>query len=303
MLNFDCTVTGGAGFLGSRIAARLCEEGRSVAVVDDLSTGRSSNVPASAKLYQHCASEPYDHCTLSEIYHFASPASPDAFLSGMERVVMANVHGTMRAIEEIPVLGGLLIFASSSEAYGSTTQEMNEFNLGAVRTQSVRGVYDEGKRMMEAIAYTASRRYHMRCLVLRIFNTYGPGMPLDGRVVNTFVDQAKRGVPLTVHGGGEQTRSFCYVDDTVQMIIELAKWASQNMDRGQCEVFNVGSPDEVPVNHVAQLVAERSNVPVAHVSSPREYDPTWRRPAMAKTWSAIGRRDLTPLEEGIGRCF
>ena len=173
---------------------------------------------------------------------------------------------------------------------------MQEHNNGSVKTQSVRAVYDESKRMMEAILYQLQLdRQMVRMQAHRLFNTYGPGMPDDGRVVNTFVKNALEGVPMQVHGGGLQTRSFCYVDDTVRMMSQLA-------DTDWSGVVNVGNPEEVMIRDLADLVAEHTGAGM-HFADAREDDPTWRRPEIHRLEELIGRQKFTSLVEGVQKCL
>lgn len=305
-------VLGGAGFIGSRIVRRLVDQGHEVMVVDDMSTGSPDNLLdlPHVKVYQEDATascDIFDSGTLDAVFHFASPASPDVFVSQWGDVVRANIGGAMTAASLLRK-GGLLVLASSSEVYGqpSVMEGMREETLGSVRTQSVRGVYDESKRLAEAIVYSACQREQIRGLVLRIFNTYGPGMPDDGRVINTFVRQARAGEPLTVHGDGTQTRSFCYVDDTVDQIMALVDWAEIGLATdGECQVFNVGNPVQSTILGAAHAVAAACDriCQFTLVHSPRPDDPVWRIPVMNKTYRAIGERVMTSLSEGVRRCF
>lgn len=302
-------VLGGAGFIGSRIVRRLIDRAVQTVVVDDLSTGEQKNLPPHVSLLiadVTAACENWEPGTFDIVFHFASPASPDVFTSKWDDVVRANVGGAMAAVSLLRK-GGLLVLASSSEAYGQPHEQMHEDCLGSVRTQSPRGVYDESKRLAEAIVYSACLREGVRGLILRIFNTYGPGMPDDGRVINTFVRQARAGEPLTVHGDGSQTRSFCYVNDTVDQIMALVDWADTHMlgmSSGECQVFNVGNPDERSILEAAEIVSQVGGGSLVQtVPSPRPHDPVWRCPVMSRTFAAIGRRELVSLEDGVSRCF
>lgn len=299
-------VTGGAGFIGSQIVRAHVSEGHSVHVVDDLSTGSTDNLPEDIEMVcTNVGSGSLDHIMpwqwFDRVYHFASPASPDAFASQWRIIVEANVVGALSVCNLVRP-GGTLIVASSSEAYGQPRGSMSEENLGSVRTQSVRGVYDESKRLLESIAYSAAPRLAVRSLVLRIFNTYGPGMPDDGRVINTFLRQAAAGEGLTLHGDGSQTRSFAYVTDTVSQILTLTNLVEERETIGTCQVFNVGSPDERTVIQAAQIVSGLTGAPIVQMSNPRPNDPVWRRADMSKTAEYLGGLETLSLEEGVSLC-
>lgn len=282
-------ITGGAGFIGSRIARRLNNLNHQIQVIDDLSTGKTSNLDGiPLTVLSQC----------DEFYHFASPASPDAFLSQWDKIIDANINLLMYRLHMLKP-GGLLVLASTSEIYGQPNTYMVENSTGSVKTLSVRGVYDEAKRLAESICFNYASRIEARVLILRIFNTYGPGMPDDGRVVNSFVKRAKEGKPLIVHGDGSHTRSFCYIDDLVEQIMRLRKWV-QSQDPG-CHVFNVGNDRETTIIDVAKLVADRYNVGIEY-GPERPDDPKWRKPVLAKMRNATGFKDFTPIEEGVKKC-
>lgn len=299
-------IIGGAGFLGSAVARRLLAEHGdelTIHVLDDMSTGTQKPYMDDPRVVLYVAGAHMMHFlrgnSYDEIWSFASPASPDAFRD-WRRIIDANIK-PFELFGDLLAENGTLMVASSSEAYGSTLETMDEENRGRVRTDCVRGVYDESKRLTEALAWQFSMdRPDARVLALRIFNTYGPDMPDDGRVVNTFVRQVKAGQPITIHGTRSQSRSFCYVDDLIEIFWRLRDFVQEGFD-----VVNCGCDEEVTVRGVADIVAE-----VAGVSVKREYlparpsDPHWRRPDLRKLTSLIGELpEFTELKKGIQKCF
>lgn len=303
-------ITGGAGFIGSHVVRRLnAAERSSTIVIDDLSTGSRDNVPTDVELITGCASLCWSGSTHDEIMHFASRASPDDFLRRSSDIVRANVGGMLNMETQIRA-GGLLIVASSSEVYGQpmigSPDAMKEGSQVLLDPLTVRGTYDASKLMLEAMAYNAAKRLGIRCLILRIFNTYGPGMPDDGRVINTFVRQVKSGEPMTIHGDGTQWRTFCYIDDAVDQIMALRDWARGNLAPGEVEVFNVGGVYELSVAEVAHVVGEAyGGEHLVDFVEARSADPQWRRPNLTKVSGIMGSGWLPKYSiiEGIKRCF
>jgi nucleoside-diphosphate-sugar epimerase len=299
----EILVTGGAGFIGSALirAVTASEPETDFWVVDDLSTGRQQNLSGtSAELIRSNVTSIRDYFPdapeFDEVWHLSSPASPDVFRD-WESIIRANVGGLV-AVAPLVMSGGRLLVASSSEVYGTTQSYMSEDNTGSVKTCSVRGVYDESKRMMEAMTHQmALDRPDMSISTLRIFNTYGPDMPLDGRVINTFADRAAQGLPLQVHGSGQQTRSFCYIDDTVRMINSV-----RGLDLPGNTVVNIGNREMATISEVADMIAQRTGGRVEYVEA-REDDPQWRQPMTEKLESLIGPQKYVSLKEGINRCL
>lgn len=295
-------ITGGAGFLGSAIAEDLLAKGAKVTIIDNFDTGSFENVPAAAELVVRDVATPNlarDFGLFERVYHFASPASPDVFRKQWRGILEANIVGMLNAIDCVQQRGMLLV-ASSSEAYGQPDSLMSEDNLGSVRTMSERGIYDESKRLLESMAFSAAVTNDFKSVIYRIFNTYGAGMPNDGRVINTFMRQAKAGEVLTVHGDGLQTRSFGHVTNTVDQIQRLADF--QQVYGGFAEAYNVGNDQEQTVLRAAQIVSELLNVPLTKVPNTRPHDPRWRCADLRKTRSVLGELNLISLEEGIKLC-
>lgn len=296
-------VTGGAGFLGSYLCERLVADGVEVFCLDNLLTGRPDNVG-------HLLDHPGFHlvrCDVSEyihvpgpvdlVLHFASPASPVDYLRLPIHTMKVGSLGTLHALGLAKDKGARFVLASTSEAYGDPqVHPQPESYWGHVNPVGPRGVYDESKRFAEALT-TAYRTTHgVDTGIVRIFNTYGPRMrPDDGRAIPTFIGQALLGAPLTVAGDGQQTRSVCYVDDTIRGVLAVA--ASELPGP-----VNVGSPDEMTVLQLARsiIAAARSESAVEFVDRPVD-DPAVRRPDTTLIERELGWRPTVPWAEGIAR--
>jgi dTDP-glucose 4,6-dehydratase len=307
-------ITGGAGFLGSALAHAIigADMATSLTLLDNCSTGDFRKAPPvnltpadheiPVRHRHQCVSHPLNH-SYDTIFHFASPASPDVFADQWQEIFSANVLGLQTCMSALRA-GGRLVLASSSEIYGQPQGPMSEDEPGRAKTISVRGTYDQSKRMMESLlwSFTNSQDSAALGLVCRIFNTYGPNMPDDGRAINTWVRQAEAGVPLSVHQPGTQTRSFCYVDDTVDLILTaLSSLVGQGATG--CHVYNVGNPEQVNMLDAAAMVCRAHEDATYELRDGRPDDPQWRRPVMDKMWRLLGREwDFVSLEEGIERC-
>ena len=240
-------VTGGAGFLGSHLCEALLAEGYSVVAVDNLLTGRISNIEhlrreGQFEFLQLDINRRIDCGEVNYVFHFASPASPvDYMVHGIETLKVGAL-GTMRALDVARKNNAKYLLASTSECYGDPLEHpQKETYWGNVNSIGPRSVYDEAKRFAEAVTMAYYRYYGVDTRIVRIFNTYGPRMQLnDGRVIPNFMKQAFRGEDLTVYGDGTQTRSFCYVKDEVEGFLRLA----------QCDEHfpvNIGNPEEFTV--------------------------------------------------------
>ena len=223
-------VTGGAGFLGSYLCEALLAEGYSVVAVDNLLTGRETNLAHLAResrfeLRRLDIIQPFDAGAVDYVFHFASPASPvDYMVHGVETLQVGSL-GTFHALDVARRYGAKFFLASTSECYGDPLEHpQKETYWGNVNPVGPRSVYDEAKRFSEAATMAYHRYYKLDTRIVRIFNTYGPRMQLnDGRVIPNFMKQALRGEDLTVYGDGSQTRSFCYVTDEIEGILRLAR--------------------------------------------------------------------------------
>ncbi|HEU5173226.1 MAG TPA: UDP-glucuronic acid decarboxylase family protein, partial [Gemmatimonadaceae bacterium] len=273
-------ITGAAGFLGSHLCDRYLADGHEVVGLDNFATGHPDNI---AHLMGHerfsfvrhdISAWSYVAGALDGVLHFASPASPADYLEMPIQTLKVGSFGTHNALGLALEKHARFLLASTSEVYGDPVEHpQRESSRGNVNPVGPRGVYDEAKRFAEALAMAYHRHHGVETRIARIFNTYGPRMrPNDGRVVTNFIVQALTGEPLTIYGDGTQTRSFCYVDDTIEAVYRL-------FAQGDAEPVNVGSPDEHTVNELAELVRELtgSMSPVEHRPLPTD-DPRHRRP-------------------------
>jgi dTDP-glucose 4,6-dehydratase len=296
-------VTGGAGFLGSHLCERLLEAGTQVCCLDNFLTGTPANV---AQLIDdprfrllRCDVTDFVHVPepVDLVLHFASPASPADYLRLPIHTMKVGSIGTLHALGLAKEKGARFVLASTSEAYGDPqVHPQPESYWGHVNPVGPRGVYDEAKRFAEALT-TAYRSAHgVDTAIVRIFNTYGPRMRADdGRAIPTFIDQAMRGVPLTVTGDGRQTRSVCYVDDTVRGILAVAGSELTGP-------VNVGNPDEMEVREIAERViaATGSRSEIRYVAAVVD-DPKVRRPDTTLIEAELGWRPEVTWDDGIAR--
>jgi len=247
-------VTGGAGFLGSHLCDALLAEGWSVVVVDNLLTGRRSNIAhlsneSRFEFVEKDICEPFDVGKVDYVFHFASPASPVDYSNHGIPTLRVGSLGTFHSLDVAHKYGAKYFVSSTSECYGDPLEHpQKETYWGHVNPIGPRSVYDEAKRFTEAVTM-AYRRYHnVDTRIVRIFNTYGPRLQLnDGRVVSNFMKQALRGEDLTVYGDGRQTRSFCYVSDEIDGFMRLSR-SDEHLP------VNIGNPNESTIVECAQLV-------------------------------------------------
>jgi dTDP-glucose 4,6-dehydratase len=305
----DHLVAGGGGFIGSHMVDVLLGRGDTVTVVDNFVTGRRSNVahltthPRFA-VVEHDITEPLPSSITDGAYDtvldLASPASPVDFATMPLEILAVGSTGTRRLLDLALAQNARFFLASTSEVYGDPlVHPQPETYLGNVSCTGPRSCYDEAKRFSEAITMAYRRVHGLDVRIARIFNTYGERMrPDDGRVVNTFVVQALRGEPLTLHGDGSQTRSFCHVSDEVRGLIAV-------LDGSITGPVNVGNPAEFTMRQLAELVVElaRSSSAITAMPLPaeREGDPLKRQPDITLIESAYGWRPSIELREGLGR--
>ena len=280
-------VTGGAGFLGSHLCERLLKEGHHVICVDHLSTGSKQNLKncqsySSFELKIQDICDPFD-LKVDEIYNLACPASPVQYQADPIYTLKTSVIGTLNLLELAVRSQARFLQASTSEVYGDPTlHPQSESYWGNVNPIGIRSCYDEGKRCAETLCFDFHRKFHLPIKIARIFNTYGPRMQEnDGRVVSNFIVQALKHEPLTVFGKGDQTRSFCFVDDLIDGLIKL-----MNSDKTVTGPINLGNPEEHTVLALAHQVIKmtHSSSKVAFLPLPED-DPKKRKPdiTLAKT--------------------
>jgi len=294
-------VTGGAGFVGSHLIDRLLERGDEVLCVDNLFTGTKRNI-------DHLAGHPrfefmrHDVCfplyvEVDEIYNLACPASPVHYQHDPVQTTKTSVHGAINMLGLAKRLRCKIFQASTSEVYGDpSVHPQTEAYWGNVNPIGIRSCYDEGKRCAETLFFDYHRQHGLEIKVARIFNTYGPRMhPADGRVVSNFVMQALNGEPITLYGDGQQTRSFCYVDDLVAGFIAL-------METGP-EVpgpINLGNPVEFTIRELAELVVEMTGSKSELVFRPLpQDDPMQRKPDISRARETLGWEPSIPLRQGL----
>jgi UDP-glucuronate decarboxylase len=295
-------VPGGAGFLGSHLCERLLARGFEVLALDDLSTGRARHVEhlrrhRRFRLEVHDVTRPLPHAALDarRICNLACPASPSYYQREPVQTTLTSVLGAWHLLEMAHARGAQLMQASTSEVYGDPqVHPQTEEYLGHVNAIGPRSCYDEGKRCAEALCFAYHRQHGVHIRIARIFNSYGPRLrPGDGRVVSNFVVQALRGEPLTVYGDGQQTRSFCYVDDTVEGLLRV-------MDCGAEGPINIGNPREHTVLELAELVLRLtgSRSRLVHRPLPAD-DPHRRKPDIALAHALLDWTPVVPLEDGL----
>ena len=296
-------VTGGAGFLGSHLCDRLLERGSDVVCVDNFFTGAKRNIAPlmSSKRFEfvrHDVTFPL-YVEVDEIFNLACPASPIHYQLDPVLTTKTSVHGAIHMLGLAKRLGAKILQASTSEVYGDPqVHPQTEDYCGHVNPIGPRSCYDEGKRCAETLFFDYRRQHRLRIKVARIFNTYGPRMhPNDGRVVSNFIVQALLGRSITVFGDGQQTRSFCYVDDMIDALVRLMNTAD-----GLTGPINIGNPDEFTMLELASMVVEltASRSRIVHRPLPQD-DPRQRRPDISKANDLLGWAPHTALREGLVR--
>jgi UDP-glucuronate decarboxylase len=294
-------VTGGAGFLGSHLIDRLLEQGHEVLCVDNLFTGTKRNMEhlhgqPRFEFMRHDVTFPL-YVEADEIYNLACPASPIHYQHDPVQTTKTSVHGAINMLGLAKRLRCPILQASTSEVYGDPSiHPQTEDYWGNVNPIGPRSCYDEGKRCAETLFFDYHRQHGLEIKVARIFNTYGPRMhPSDGRVVSNFIIQALKGVPITLYGDGNQTRSFCYVDDLIDGLIRL-----MNSPAELTGPVNLGNPTEFTMRELAQLVLSETGSSSSLVTQPLpQDDPKQRQPNISVAKSRLGWEPKVPLTEGI----
>jgi UDP-glucuronate decarboxylase len=296
-------VTGGAGFLGSHLCDRLVNEGHHVLCVDNYFTGSKQNI-------EHLLSNTnfevirQDVCfplyvEVDEIYNLACPASPYYYQWDPIQTMKTSVIGTYNMLGLAKRTGAKILQASTSEVYGDpAVHPQTEDYWGNVNPIGIRSCYDEGKRAAETLCMDYFRVHNVDVRIIRIFNTYGPRMAKnDGRVVSNFVVQALQGKDITVYGDGQQTRSFCYVDDLVD---GMMKYMALDAADGMPGPINLGNPGEFTMNELAEKVVALTGTASQILKKPLpEDDPKQRKPDISRAKNILGWEPKIPLEEGL----
>ncbi len=295
-------VTGGAGFLGSHLCERLLDSGQEVICLDNFFTGRKANI-------QHLVNRPYFELIrhditlpilleVDRIYHLACPASPIHYQYNAIKTIKTNVMGTINTLGIAKRVKARMLFASTSEVYGDpAVHPQKEDYWGNVNTIGIRSCYDEGKRVAETLMMDYHRQNGVDIRIVRIFNTYGPRMlQHDGRVVSNFIIQALKGEDITVYGKGEQTRSFCYVDDLIEGMIRM-------MNNEQfIGPVNLGNPEEYTILELARkiigMTGSKSNITYKPLPSD---DPRQRQPDITLAGQKLGWKPTVPVNDGLQR--
>lgn len=293
-------VSGGNGFLGSHLVDKAVAEGIDVTVVDDLSTSRERQVPKEAafvkkQIEDFQTSEKFDF-----VIHLAARPSPDDYMRNPLATIDSNDLGTRRMLEIAKNGNSTFMYTSTSEVYGDPkVLPIPEEYFGYVNPNGVRSCYDESKRFSEALIKTYERQFGLDVRIQRPFNVYGPRIREDGfygRVIPRFIDQALKGIPITVHGDGTQTRSYLYYTDWLD-----ATWKFLHLDKAKGAVLNVGSKDEITVLELAEKIINitKSKSKIAHLP-PRQEDPRRRSADSTKARKLLGWKPEVTLDRGLG---
>ena len=296
-------ITGGAGFIGSHLCDRLLSEGYGVLCVDNYFTGTKSNIAHlldnhQFELMRHDVTFPL-YVEMDQIYNMACPASPIHYQYDPVQTTKTSVHGAINMLGLAKRTKARIFQASTSEVYGDPSQHpQTESYWGNVNPIGPRSCYDEGKRCAETLFFDYFRQHNLDIKVGRIFNTYGPRMrPDDGRVVSNFIVQALTGKDITVYGKGDQTRSFCYVDDLVEGILRL-----MTTEKGVTGPMNLGNPIEYTILEIAEIVIDQIGSKSKIIFEPLpEDDPKQRQPDISFAKSELNWEPKTQLKEGLDK--
>ena len=296
-------ITGGAGFIGSHLCDALIDAGNEVLCVDNLFTGTKANIAhlmgnPRFEFLRHDVTFPL-FVEVDEIYNLACPASPVHYQHDPVQTTKTSVHGAINMLGLAKRLRARILQASTSEVYGDpAVHPQTEDYWGNVNPIGPRSCYDEGKRCAETLFFDYHRQHALQIKVARIFNTYGPRMhPADGRVVSNFIVQALKGDPVTIYGSGEQTRSFCYVDDLVGGLIAL-----MDSKDGFTGPVNLGNPVEFTMRELASAVIELTGSSSTLISEPLpQDDPRQRQPDISLAGRELGWKPSIELREGLGQ--
>jgi len=296
-------ITGGTGFIGSHLCQRLLNEGNYIICLDNNFTGKMENITSiknhpNFEFIRHDITQPI-LLEVDQIYHLACPASPKAYQYNPIKTIKTNILGTLNALGIAKRVKATILLTSTSEIYGDPTinPQVEEY-WGNVNPIGIRSCYDEGKRVAETLMMEYNRSNQTQIRIARIFNTYGPNMDKDdGRVVSNFINQAINQQDITIYGTGDQTRSFCYVDDTVEALIKLM---NQNKTNGP---INIGNPYEMTMNELAQKILTLmpySSSKIIYEQLPND-DPRQRKPDISKAKEYLDWTPSTKLEDGLNK--
>ena len=294
-------VTGGAGFLGSHLCKSLLKMGHQVICLDNYFTGNKENIfdlldDPNFEVIRHDVTFPF-YAEVDEIYNLACPASPIHYQYDPVQTIKTSVHGAINMLGLAKRLDAKIFQASTSEVYGDPEiHPQVESYWGRVNPIGIRSCYDEGKRCAETLFFDYHRQHGLKIKVARIFNTYGPKMhPEDGRVVSNFIVQALSGKNITIYGDGEQTRSFCYVDDLINGFVSL-----MNSENNFVGPVNLGNPQEFTINKLAEKIVEmtNSNSKIVHKVLPMD-DPLQRKPDISLAKESLSWSPTIQLDTGL----
>jgi len=294
-------ITGGAGFLGSHLCDELTQNGNDIICVDNFFTGDKDNIShllakPNFELIRHDVTLPL-YLEVDEIYNLACPASPIHYQFDPVQTTKTSVHGAINMLGMAKRLNAKIFQASTSEVYGDPNiHPQTEAYWGNVNPIGARSCYDEGKRCAETLFFDYFRQYDIDIKVARIFNTYGPRMhPNDGRVVSNFIVQSLKNEDITIYGDGKQTRSFCYVQDLIDVIIKF-----MSMEKGFTGPMNIGNPDEFTILELAELTLELTNSKSKLIFQDLpEDDPKQRQPDISLAIDKCSWEPKTQLKEGL----
>lgn len=294
-------ITGGAGFLGSHLSDKLLAQGHEVLCIDNLFTGTKRNIDhlhdnPRFEFLRHDVTFPL-FVEVDEIYNLACPASPIHYQHDPVQTTKTSVHGAINMLGLAKRLKARILQASTSEVYGDPqVHPQTEDYWGHVNPIGIRSCYDEGKRCAETLFFDYHRQHGLEIKVARLFNTYGPRMhPNDGRVVSNFIVQALQNKPITIYGEGNQSRSFCYVDDLVNVLVALMESSAEITGP-----MNTGNPNEFTIKELAEKVIELTGSKSELIFEPLPSDdPTQRQPDITQAREKLGWEPKIQLEEGL----
>jgi UDP-glucuronate decarboxylase len=299
--NQKILITGGAGFLGSHLTEKLLKEGSEVLVVDNFFTGTKQNLAhllgnSNLEVMRHDVTFPL-YVETNQIYNLACPASPVHYQYDPVQTTKTSVHGAINMLGLAKRTRARILQASTSEVYGDPeVHPQSEEYWGRVNPIGIRSCYDEGKRCAETLFFDYHRQHQLDIKVVRIFNTYGPRMhPNDGRVVSNFIVQALQGKDITIYGDGQQTRSFCYVDDLVDAMVKMMK-----SEEGFTGPINIGNPQEFTMLQLAETVLKLTSSKSKIIYQPLPSDdPKQRQPNIELAKEKLGWQPKVKLEDGL----